>query len=118
MLLVLLCSVTLVPHAVFGRKDALVMFKRYLPPPLDTDGVVRTGTVRRLLTVFKVLQDESAFMVLGDDGVATNAFFLTRHAANTTHRLDACVVYERDDAFEAFEDWHDIHFPGVTLELS
>ena len=105
--------------AAFGRPDAEALCMRYLPPPMNEHGIVHTANVKRIVAVHRVLRDDTAFVVLGDDGVATSAFVFTRPEDPHVHRLDACIVSEEEpgEALEALEAWHAAHFRGVELVM-
>ena len=112
-ILLSLLSFTPVPHAVFRGNDAKALFKTYLPL-LVAQRIINKEFNGHLSKVISLLKQENAFMICSAN--STNAFVCSNNGS--THIVEAIIFESREDALFEMEQWHNIRFPDVTLELA
>lgn len=120
---------TVVTHGVFGRHEAKLMLPRLLRDHHDKQSgpIVPLRPIQIAMKTSSILDTNTAFAVVQDDGVSQNYFFCT---SNTTekkeHRVHTCIM-RQDQGLDAYKylnkslmrlhEWHSNTFPDYTLDI-
>lgn len=113
-----LLSASLVTHATFGRLEAMSIYPRLLPDVMDEHGRASVQAVNHRLTVHKVFDGHTPFMILSTNGATLNAFFCTC-PSDAVHRVDAAVLHEANQhhTIAQLQKWHANAFPNTELQI-